>query len=233
MLPKMTDAISSREEFDIHAKMVPAKQVGGDLYDYFLIDDNHLAIVIGDVSGKGISAALFMVLAKNTIQNQVMKYGTDIVTAITEANKLLIRDNDVHLFVTVWVGILELSTGILKFVDAGHELAAISRNGGQFTTDKDNHSIVMGMIDKVPFKLNEIKLNDGDTIYLYTDGIIEAKNSDKKMYGLERMLGTLNENPSLSVEELDNIVREDIDKFVDGFEQFDDITSVCIRYKNK
>ena len=233
MLPSLSESITSRKEFDIYAHMVPAKHVGGDLYDFFLIDDNHLGIVVGDVSGKGISAALFMVLAKNTIQNQLMTYGNDVVTAVTEANKLLIRDNAAHLFVTAWVGVLTLDTGELRFVDAGHELAAVSKKGEEFTVEKDNHSIVMGMIDRVEFFLNEIQLQSGDTIYLFTDGVVEAKDINGDLFKKERMLDALNINPSLSPEELDKVVREKVDEFVGDAEQFDDITSLCLRYYGK
>ena len=233
MLPSLSESITSREEFDIYAHMVPAKHVGGDLYDFFLIDDNHLGIVVGDVSGKGISAALFMVLAKNTIQNQLMTYGNDVVAAVTEANKLLIRDNAAHLFVTAWVGVLTLDTGELRFVDAGHELAAVSKKGEEFTVEKDNHSIVMGMIDRVEFFLNEVQLQSGDTIYLFTDGIVEAKDINGDLFKKERMLDALNINSSLSPEELDKVVREKVDEFVGDAEQFDDITSLCLRYYGK
>ena len=233
MLPSLSESITSRKEFDIYAHMVPAKHVGGDLYDFFLIDDNHLGIVVGDVSGKGISAALFMVLAKNTIQNQLMTYGNDVVSAVTEANKLLIRDNAAHLFVTAWVGVLTLDTGELRFVDAGHELAAVSKKGEEFTVEKDNHSIVMGMIDRVEFFLNEIQLQSGDTIYLFTDGVVEAKDINGDLFKKERMLDALNINPSLSPEELDKVVREKVDEFVGDAEQFDDITSLCLRYYGK
>lgn len=233
MLPSLSESVASRKEFDIYANMVPAKHVGGDLYDFFLIDDNHLGIVVGDVSGKGISAALFMVLAKNTIQNQLLSYGTDVVAAVTEANKLLIRDNAAHLFVTAWVGVLTLDTGVLRFVDAGHELAAISKKGKEFTVEKDNHSIVMGMIDRVEFFLNEEQLEKGDAIYLFTDGIVEAKDSNGNLFRKERMLDALNANPSLSPEELDKAVRESVNGFVGDAEQFDDITSLCLRYYGK
>ena len=230
MLPSLSESITSREEFDIYAHMVPAKHVGGDLYDFFLIDDNHLGIVVGDVSGKGISAALFMVLAKNTIQNQLMTYGTDVVTAVTEANKLLIRDNAAHLFVTAWIGVLTLDTGVLRFVDAGHELAAVSKGGKEFAVKMDNHSLVLGMLDRAEYMLNEVQLEDGDTIYLFTDGIVEAKNTDGELFKKERMLEALNKNPNLSPEELDKVVRDSVDMFVGDAEQFDDITSLVIRY---
>ncbi len=230
MLPSITDEISSRKEFDIYADMVPAKYVGGDLYDFFLIDDNHLAIVVGDVSGKGISAALFMVLAKNTLQNQLMQYGTDVVKAVTKTNKLLIRDNAAKMFVTVWVGVLTLDTGMLRFVDAGHDYAAICKKNGEFVIEKDNHSPVLGMVKKAKLKLNELQLRDGDTVYLYTDGIVEARNSNNEMYKAERMLKVLNTNPSLSPKELDEALRKDVGEFTEGTEQFDDMTTLCIRY---
>ncbi len=233
MLPKITDEISSRKEFDIYADMVPAKYVGGDLYDFFFIDDNHLAIVVGDVSGKGISASLFMVLAKNTLQNQLMQYGTDVVKAVTKTNKLLIRDNAAKMFVTAWVGVLTLDTGMLRFVDAGHDYAAICKKNGEFVIEKDNHSPVLGMVKKAKLKLNELQLRDGDTVYLYTDGIVEARNSDNEMYKAERMLKVLNTNPSLSPKELDEALRKDVGEFTEGTEQFDDMTTLCVRYHSE
>ena len=232
MLPSITDEISSRKEFDIYADMVPAKYVGGDLYDFFLIDDKHLAIVVGDVSGKGISAALFMVLAKNTLQNQLMQYGTDVVKAVTKTNKLLIRDNAAKMFVTVWVGVLTLDTGMLRFVDAGHDYAAICKKGKEFVIEKDNHSAMLGMMDRIKFKINEIQLEDGDTVYLYTDGIVEARNTDNVMYKSERMLKVLNNAPGLSPKELDQALRKDVGDFTEGAEQFDDMTTLCVRYNH-
>ena len=233
MLPKISDELAQRPEFDIFARMVPAKQVGGDLYDFFLIDNNHLAIVLGDVSGKGITAALFMVLSKNTIQNQLMLYGDDLEKAAYEINRLLIRDNEMKLFVTVWLGVLELDTGVLKFVNAGHELAAISRHMGEFELPKDKHSAIFGMVEDLKYKLNETTLEDGDTLYLFTDGIVEAMKEENNMFGKERMLNALNENPGDSVEKLDETVRTRVTEFVEDAEQFDDITSLCIRYHKK
>ena len=233
MLPKISDELAQRPEFDIFARMVPAKQVGGDLYDFFLIDNNHLAIVLGDVSGKGITAALFMVLSKNTIQNQLMLYGDDLEKAAYEINRLLIRDNEMKLFVTVWLGVLELDTGVLKFVNAGHELAAISRHMGEFELPKDKHSAIFGMVEDLKYKLNETTLEDGDTLYLFTDGIVEAMKEENNMFGKERMLNALNENPGDSVEKLDETVRTRVTEFVEDAEQFDDITTLCIRYHKK
>ena len=230
MLPSVSSEIFSRKEFDIYADMTPARDVGGDLYDFFLVDDNHLAIVIGDVSDKGISAALFMVLAKNTLQNQIMIHGTEIDKAVDKANELLVRDNATDMFVTAWVGVLALDTGVLRFVNAGHELAAISRNGSRFVLLDDNHSSIVGILEDIPYRINEIKLNKGDTLYIYTDGVVEALNVDDKMYGLERMLSALNDNIIHSPQEIDAALRENLREFMGDAEQFDDITTLCLRY---
>ena len=232
MLPKKDGPLYERKEFEIYAEMAPAKQVGGDLYDYFLIDEDHLAVVLGDVSGKGIPAALYMVLVKNIVQSRLLSDGTDLSQMMDVVNRLLIQENVGSMFVTLWIGVLRLSDGYLRFVDAGHCRAAICRKDDIFTIEADEHSVIAGAFERAKYKVNEMMLETGDTIYLYTDGITEARNSKGEMFKAEGLLTALNEKPSLSCEELDGAVRKHVLEFTKGTEQFDDITTLCFRYTN-
>lgn len=230
MLPKKTGPLYDMKEFEIYGEMVPAKEVGGDLYDYFLIDNDHLAVVIGDVSGKGIPAALFMVLVKNTVQSQLMLDSSDLSMVMDKVNRLLIEESVRSMFVTLWVGVLCLSDGNLKFVNAGHTLAAMRKKGGIFTIEMDEHSMVAGALITAKFTQNEIMLEEGDTIYLYTDGLTEAHNGKGEMFKTDRLLSVLNEEPALSPAELDKKVRKCLDEFTGDAEVFDDLTTLCIRF---
>ena len=230
MLPRIFPAFPERDEFDLYACMIPAKEVGGDFYDYFFTDKDHLAIIIGDVSGKGISAALFMVMTKHILQSQVVTKGNDVTGAMKVVNDLLTKDNVANMFVTIWLGVLTISTGKLVFVNAGHEYAALCRKGENFTADKDKHSPPVAASGRTEFKDNEITLQPGDTLYLYTDGITEAINNDTEMFGRDRMLEVLNQNKGDGTRELDEKVRSSIAGFVGDENQFDDMTTLCIRY---
>ncbi len=230
MLPHTFPAFPERDEFDIYASMTPAKEVGGDFYDMFLTDEKNLAMVIADVSGKGITAALFMAQAKQVIQSQMLLCGGDPVAALTEANLQLIKNSISDMFVTVWLGVVNLSTGHLTFVDAGHEYPALQKAGGAFAIEKDNHSMVVAGLKRAKYKVNEMDLAPGDTIFLYTDGVTEARNFDREMYGEQRLVEALNEAVNLSLEEIDRHVRKSIATFVSDAEQYDDITMLCFRY---
>ncbi len=230
MLPCTFPAFPDRKEFDLFARMVPAKEVGGDLYDYFLIDEDHLALVIGDVSGKGISAALFMVMTKQLLKTRTMTDGADPVKTITDVNSLLMEDNKARLFVTVFLGILTISTGHFIYVNAGHEYPAVGRRDGGFTIDKDIHSAPVAARKKMVFKQNEMNLEPGDTLYLYTDGIAEAHDREGNMFGKDRLIAALNEDPDASPRDIDDRVRERVREFEQGTEAFDDSTSLCLKY---
>ena len=230
MLPRIFPAFPERDEFDLFADMKPAKQVGGDLYDYYFIDDDNLALVIGDVSGKGISAALFMVMTKHIIQSQIMLHDGDVTAAIQGVNSLLMEENAAGMFVTVWLGVLNIPTGHLSYINAGHEYPMIYRKGEAFTLFKDLHGAPVACKKKIKTRLNELDINPGDVLYLYTDGITEATDKDLKMYGHNRVLEVLNANIDAEVRELDKAVRASVEEFVDGAEQFDDMTTLCIRY---
>lgn len=230
MLPRIFPAFPEREEFDLYACMIPAKEVGGDFYDYFFLNDDHLAIIIGDVSGKGISAALFMVMTKHIIQSHIMMEGADVTVALKSINDMLLKDNVANMFVTVWLGILTISTGRIAFVNAGHEYAALCRNNEGFKVDKDIHGPPIAISPRAKFRENEIFMQPGDTLYLYTDGVTEAINSETEMFGRDRMLDALNEDPGRDPKELDDAVRNSIARFVGDEDQFDDTTTLCIRY---
>ncbi len=230
MLPDRDTVLRDDPEYELYTRMVPATEVGGDFYDFFYLDDDHLVLTVGDVSGKGITGALFMALCKQMFRSQMILQSGDVVKAVTESNIRLCEESADSMFVTVWMGVLTISTGELSFVDAGHEYAAVKRNDGQFTLEEDNHSMFVGGVDFADYKLNTIKLNAGEIIYLYTDGVTEARNLDMELFGEERFTDALNEAKDLSVEEIDNHVRSKIAGFTAGAEQFDDMTTLCFRY---
>lgn len=230
-IPHKFPAFPDRNDFDLFAAMVPAREVGGDFYDYFLIDDDHLAIVIADVSDKGIPAAMFMVMAKDKLRHSVMKYGIDVSKAVKEVNLELIKENDAGLFVTVWMGVITLSTGHVDYVDAGHEYPAICSVGGKFSILKDVHSGFIAALKEMNYKAGSFDLNSGDVLYLYTDGITEANDRDGEMFKVSRLVETLNIDTKAPVEEIDANVRKAIADFTEGEPQYDDMTTLVLRYK--
>ncbi len=229
-IPHKFPAFPDRNEFDLFAAMIPAKDVGGDFYDYFLIDDDHLALVMADVSGKGIPAAMFMVMAKDKIQHFAMKYCTDVSQAVTEVNLELIKENDAGLFVTVWLGVITLSTGHVDYVDAGHNYPVICRAGRRFAIIEDEHSGPVAAFEEMPFDAGSFDLHPGDILYLYTDGITEANDPCGEMFRPDRMIEALNSDTEAPVEEIDSNVRKAIDDFSKDAPQFDDMTSLVFRY---
>ena len=232
MLPNIFPAFPERPDFDVYAVMDPAKEVGGDFYDFFLIDKNHLALVIADVSGKGIPAALFMMVSKILIQNYV-KSGMSPAEVLGTVNKQICANNREEMFVTVWLGVLDLTTGDLVAANAGHEYPALLEADGQFELIKDKHGFVVGGVDDVVYKEYEMKLAPGSKLFLYTDGVPEAMNEDQDMFGTDRMLEALNKDKGASPEELLHNVREAVDSFVADAEQFDDLTMLCVEYRGK
>ena len=230
MLPSIKPDFYEKPGFELYAQMKPAREVGGDLYDFYYVDDDHLVITIGDVSGKGITAALFMALSKQKLKAEMILYNGDVVEAMNAANKRLCEESADAMFVTVWQGVLTLSTGVLEFVNAGHMYAAVKRDGGNFEIEHDQHCMLMGGLEFVKYKLNTTTLKKGDIFYLYTDGVTEAHNEAEELFGDERFLAALNENSDATLEELDNTVRKRVLEFADGAEQYDDITTICFRY---
>ncbi len=232
-LPNDLSAISKRCGIDLFAAMNPAKNVGGDFYDFFLTDKDHLALIMADVSGKGLPAAMFMVAAKNKIRESVMKHGADVSAGLKEANLEIMKENKARLFVTVWLGVLTLSTGHMDYVNAGHEYPAIRRNGERFRADKDVHSVPVAASRRAEFDPGAFELGPGDTLFLYTDGITEANDSMGEMFGRERMLDALNKAGDVSAEETDVYLRSVIAEFTKGTPQFDDMTTLVLRYRGK
>ena len=230
-IPHKFPAFPDRNEFELFAAMVPAKEVGGDFYDYFFVDDDHLALVMADVSGKGIPAAMFMVMAKDKLRHSTMKYGTDVSEAVNEVNSELLKENDARMFVTVWLGVITVSTGHVDYVDAGHEYPAICRAGDKFIAEEDVHSGPVAARKKMTFDAGSIDLNPGDVLYLYTDGVTEANDPGGEMFRVSRMLDALNTDTGAPVEEIDANVRKAIADFVKDAPQFDDTTSLVFRYK--
>lgn len=220
-----------RSEFDLYAEMIPAKDVGGDLYDFYFIDDDRLVLVIGDVSGKGVTAALFMVMAKQVIKSEIMRHDGDVEKTIESVNATLYEDNSARMFITVWLGVLTLSTGHLTYTNAGHEYPIIYRNGSEYKVFKDNHTTPVACRKRFSAELNELDLEPGDALYLYTDGLTEADNEDQQMFGRDRLEEVLNLNKDADLKTLDDSVRCAIKEFVGDAEQFDDMTTLCIRYK--
>ena len=230
MLPNIFPAFPERTEFDIYASMDPAKEVGGDFYDFFLVDDDHLCMVMADVSGKGIPAALFMMASKIVIANNA-KMGKSPAQILTDTNASICANNRHEMFVTVWLGVLELSTGRLTAANAGHEYPVLKQPDGRFELLKDKHGFILGGMDGIRYKEYELLLEPGAKLFLYTDGIPEAADAGGAMFGTERMLDALNKAPDLTPEQHLKTVRAAVNGFVDEAEQFDDLTMLCLEYK--
>lgn len=229
MLPCIFPAFPNRREFDIYATMTPAKEVGGDFYDFFLVDDDHLAVVIADVSGKGVPAALFMVIAKTLIKDHTQS-GKPPEEVFTEVNRQLCEANDENLFVTAWMGVLEISTGKLVYVNAGHNPPVIGRKNGETEFLRSRPGFVLAGLDFTKYRAGSLELMPGDLLYLYTDGVTEAMNTAQELYGEERLKRTLDANVSAAPEEIFKAVKKDLDDFVAEAPQFDDITMLAMRY---
>jgi len=228
MLPCIFPAFPHRPEFDIYAYMLPAKEVGGDFYDFFLIDENKLAVVIADVSDKGVPAALFMVIAKTLIKNNA-QYGKSPKEIFETVNDMLCENNDADMFVTAFMGIFDISTGRFAYVNAGHNPPLIKRMGAHYEWLPIKPGFVLAGMNRMKYQQDEIILNEGDALYLYTDGVTEARNRQGKLFTESKLLEVANNNRQCAPKEfIDNIKRE-IDSFADGAVQADDITMLVFR----
>lgn len=230
MLPRIFPAFPDRKEFDIYASMNPAKEVGGDFYDFFMVDNSHLAIVMADVSGKGVPAALFMVIGKTLIKDHT-KPGRDLGEVFTEVNNLLCKSNSEGMFITAFEGVLDLVTGEFQFVNAGHEIPFLCKKGGVFEPYKIKAGFVLAGIEDIRYQCGFMQLEVGDKIFQYTDGIPEAANKSNEFYGMERLENVLCKNATLTPSELLPKIKMDLDEFVGDAPQFDDITMLCLEYK--
>ncbi len=229
MLPNEFPPYPDRKEFDIYASMDPAKEVGGDFYDFYMIDDDHLCLVIADVSGKGIPAALFMMMSKIILQScAILGKSAGEILALT--NEAICSNNQMDMFVTVWLGILEISTGKITAANAGHEYPAIMRDG-IFTLLKDKHGLAVGGMEGMEYREYEIQLKPGDKIFVYTDGVPEATDAANELFKTDRMLAALNIDPKAEPKRILRTVRQEVNKFVKDAEQFDDLTMLCMEYK--
>ena len=229
MLPCIFPPFPERKEFDLFASMDPAKEVGGDFYDFFLIDEDHLGLVIADVSGKGIPAALFMMMVKIMIQNCVLA-GLGPKDALEQVNRLVAENNSESMFVTVWLGILDIPGGKITAVNAGHEYPILKMPGGGFELLKDRHGMAVGTMDGVRYREYELALEPGSSLFVYSDGLPEANNSEEELFGMDRTLAALNEAPDAEPQEVLRTVRCAVDAFVGEAPQFDDLTMLCVRY---
>ena len=230
MLPNIYPAFPDRPEFDIFASMEPAKEVGGDFYDFFFVDSDHLCMMIADVSGKGVPAALFMMASRIILANNAMM-GKNPARILAETNAAICSNNREEMFVTVWLGILEISTGHLVASNAGHEYPVIKKADGRFELFKDRHGFVIGGLETARYKDYELTLEPGSKLFLYTDGVPEATDGKEEQFGTERMIEALNSDPDADPEHVLANMRKAVNAFVNGSEQFDDLTMMCFEYK--
>ena len=229
MLPNIYPAFPERHEFDIYATMEPAREVGGDFYDFFLVDDDHLGMVMADVSGKGVPAALFMMASKIILANNAMM-GKSPAQILADTNAAICSNNRMEMFVTVWLGILEISTGKLTAANAGHEFPVLRRAGGGFELYKDKHGFVIGGLEGMKYQEYEIQLSPGDKVFVYTDGVPEATDGENRMFGTDRMLDALNASLESPPEAVLHAVHQAVNEFVQEAPQFDDLTMLCMEY---
>ena len=229
-LPHIFPPFPDRKEFDLFASMDPARDIGGDFYDFYFLDDDHLCLLIADVSGKGVPAAMFMMVAKRVLVDSAQQERS-AGEILQRTNKALVESNQTDMFVTVWLGILEISTGRLTAANAGHEYPALRKSGSRFALYKDRHGFVIGGIEGVRYSEYSLQLEPGDKLFVYTDGVPEATAEGGEMFGTERMVAALNACGDNSPEGILRGVRNAVDKFVGDAEQFDDLTMMCLEYK--
>ena len=229
MLP---DKFPDRKDFNIYASMKPAKEVGGDFYDFFMIDDDHLGIVMADVSGKGVPAALFMMHSKILLKSYTLMKKSP-KAALEEVNLQICENNPEQMFVTVWLGVLDLKTGIFTAANAGHEKPAVKQADGSFELYKDKHGMMVGYMDGIHFKEYELQLKKGSKLFLYTDGVAEATNAENELFGTDRMIEALRSAENGTPKDILSAVDEAVNRFVGDAPQFDDQTMLCIEYNGE
>ncbi|SDB05417.1 PP2C family protein-serine/threonine phosphatase [Eubacterium oxidoreducens] len=228
-LPNIFPAFPDRKEFELYASMDPAKEVGGDFYDFFMLDQDHIALVIADVSGKGVPAALFMMISMVLIRTRA-QMGGDTSSILEQVNNQICETNEQGMFVTVWLAIVDLKTGHVVESNAGHEHPAIKKKDGDFELVITKHSPAVATIEGMRYRQNEYDLEPGDRIFVYTDGVPEATDANNEMFGTERMLEVLNRSKEADGKELLHNVRQAVDEFVGEAPQFDDLTMLTFKY---
>lgn len=229
MLPSAFPPYPDRKDFEIYASMTPAREVGGDFYDFFLVDDRHLCMTIADVSGKGIPAALFMMASKITLSH-LIKSGKSPAQILTDANASICTKNPEEMFITVWLGILDLDTGMLTCANAGHEYPMLRKPGARYEMIKDIHGFVLGGMEGIKYREYEIQMEPGASLFLYTDGLAEAVNPDNEMFGTKQILEELNADLNRSPEETLRSMTEAVETYAQRMEPFDDLTMMCVTY---
>lgn len=230
MLPSVFPPFPDRTEFELYASMHPAKEVGGDFYDFFFTDEDHIVLVMGDVSGKGVPAALFMALSKTNIKNRTIMGGSasDIIGYVNDA---LCEGNEEGMFVTLWFAVIDLRSGEGVSINAGHEDPFLKRQGGRYEAQQYEHDIILGAIETMsPYTERRFKLEPGDALFVYTDGVAEAQNAAQELFGMERIDAALNKEENADTKRVIENVAEGIDEFVAGAPQFDDITMLSFKY---
>ncbi len=232
MLPRIFPPFPDRNEFDLYASMQPAKEVGGDFYDFFLVDEDHICLVMADVSGKGVPAALFMVIAKTLIKNRA-QLGESPSEILARVNDQLCEGNEAELFVTVWLAVIQISTGKGLAANAGHEHPVLRRADGRYELIEYRHSPAVAAMEGIPFREHSFEMRPGDSLFVYTDGVPEATDAQNRLYGTERMLAALNRDPDAPPRSQIESLRKDIDGFVMDAPQFDDITMLAFYYRGK
>ena len=232
MLPNIFPAFPERSDFSIYASMTPAKEVGGDFYDFFFVDHDCLAMVIADVSGKGIPAAMFMMMAKSMLQTQAAS-GRSPGEVLENVNRLICENNGEEMFVTVWFAVLDLKTGLLTAANAGHEYPVMKQPDGIFELIKDKHGLAVGAMNGMKYKEYQIQMNPGAKLFVYTDGVAEATDAHNELFGMSRTLDALNRAADKSPEEILQAVNSAVESFVGDAEQFDDLTMMCIEFKGQ
>lgn len=232
MLPSIFPAYPDRTDIDIYAFMKPAKEVGGDFYDFFFVDDTHLAVVMADVSGKGVPAALFMVIAKTLIKTKALT-GASPSEVLSVVNNQLCENNEAEMFVTVWLGVLDLTTGRMVASNAGHEYPVFRKAGGRFEMIRDKHGFVLAGMENLKYTDYEIQFEPGDTLCVYTDGAPEATNAAEELFGMERLLEVMSAESDASCEQTLTLALDGIQSFVGEAPQFDDVTMLCLTYNGE
>ena len=228
-LPTEFPAFPDHNEFDLYALMDPAKVVGGDFYDFYMIDDESLIFLVADVSGKSIPASLFMMRSKTMIRNYV-ETGVSLGEVLTKANSRLCEGNDAGMFVTTWIGNLNLKTGELKYANAGHNLPLLKRKDGEFEYMKIPAGFILAGLDGIKYKEQTLMMSPGDELFVYSDGVVEATNLNEELYGDDRLKACLNSHPKETAQQLCENVLADVNKFYEGAEQFDDITELSLKF---
>ena len=230
MVPNIYPAFPDRTEFDVYATMDPAKEVGGDFYDFFLVDPDHLCMVMADVSGKGVPAALFMMASKIILSNNAMM-GKSPGKILEDTNEAICSHNREEMFVTVWIGILDIPSGRLVAANAGHEYPVVKHADGAFEVYRDKHGFVVGGMAGLKYKEYEMQFEPGSKLFLYTDGVPEATDAEGNMFGVDRMIEALNGVKAGTTVDVLKGVRASVDAFVKKAEQFDDLTMLCMEYR--